>query len=421
MKRACLLLSMLMCTAAATGAENWPQWRGAQGNGISEETDLPIRWSKTENIAWKLPLPPRSGSTPVVWGSRIFLHLADGDDLFLWCVDRSTGLPLWKRRLSGGNEMARKENMSSPSPVTDGRHVWVLTGTGVLKAFDNDGNEQWTRNLPKDYGGFGLNWNYASSPLLYEDMLIVQVLHGMKTKAASYVLGLDKTTGETRWRVERPDMATGEGKDAYTTPAVARRAGASGPSGPSSVDEIIVTGAVAITGHDPATGRELWRARGLNDDRTVASPVVFGDMIFAPSRQRPLLALKAGGRGDVTGTHVLWSFNKGPDVPTPITDGTWLYLLTDNGVLYCLDAATGKEAYHQRLKPGTYSASPVLADGRLYVTNEDGVTVVWKPGPIFELLAENDLEEFTLSSPAISGGQIFIRTDTFLYAIGKGN
>jgi outer membrane protein assembly factor BamB len=349
----------------------------------------------------------------VVWGARIFLHVADGDDLNLWCVDRSTGLPLWKKRLSGGNEMARKENMSSPSPVTDGRGVWVLTGTGILKAFDNDGNEQWTRNLPKDYGEFGLNWNYASSPLLYEDMLIVQVVHGMKTKAASYVLGLDKTTGETRWRVERPDIATGEGKDAYTTPAVARVGGSSG------ADEIIVTGAVAITGHDPATGRELWRAHGLNDDRTVASPVAFGDRIFAPSRQRPLLALKAGGSGDVTGTHVVWTFNKGPDVPTPITDGTWLYLLTDNGVLYCLDAMTGKEAYHQRLKSGTYSASPVLAGGRLYVTNEDGVTVVWKPGPTFELLAENDLEEFTLSSPAISDGQIFIRTETFLYAIGR--
>ena len=414
MKRACLALSVLMCAIAGVcGAENWPQWRGVRMNGISGETDVPLRWSKTENIAWKLSLPPRSGSTPVVWGDRIFLHLADRDDLYLWCVNRATGLPLWKRRLSGGNAMARKENMSSPSPVTDGERVWVLTGTGILKSFDMDGNEQWSRNLPKDYGPFGLNWNYASSPLLYEDLLIIQIVHGMKTTAASYLLGIEKKTGQTGWRIERPDTATGEGKDAYTTPGVAR------VGGPSGSDEIVVTGAVAVTGHDPATGKELWRATGLNDDRTVASPVVIGDMIFASSRQRPLLALRAGGRGDVTATHVLWSFNKGPDVPTPITDGTWLYVLTDNGVLYCLEAKTGKEAYRQRLKSATYSASPVLAGDRIYVTNEDGITVVWKTGPVFELLAENDLEEYTLSSPAISGGQIFIRTETILYAIGN--
>jgi outer membrane protein assembly factor BamB len=306
--------------------------------------------------------------------------------------------------------MARKANMSSPSPVTDGQHVWVMTGTGILKAFDMEGNERWTRNLSKEYGAFGLNWNYASSPLLYRDALIVQVLHGMKTEAPSYVLSIDKLSGKTRWRVERADRATGEGKDAYTTPSVAHVGNAS---------EIVVSGAVAVTGHDPETGEELWRAGGLTDDRTVASPVVFGDLIFAPSRQRPLLGLKAGGRGDVTLTHVLWSFNKGPDVPTPVSDGTYLYSITDNGVLYCLDARTGAVVYQQRLRSATYSASPVLADGRMYVTSEEGVTVVAKVSPPFELIAENDLDDFTLSSPAISDGQIFIRTRSFLYAIGK--
>jgi outer membrane protein assembly factor BamB len=180
-----------------------------------------------------------------------------------------------------------------------------------------------------------------------------------------------------------------------------------------------------VTGHDPATGRELWRANGLNPDndgsyRIVASPVVHGDMIYAPSRERPLLALKAGGRGDVTKSHVVWSFNNGPDVPTPVSDGTYLYVVNDRGIMFCLDAKTGKEIYgRQRLKPGTYSGSPVLADGKIYLTNEDGLTSVIKAGPVFELLAENDFDDYTLSSPAVSGGQIFFRTAKFLYAIGK--
>ena len=399
----------LFAITVVLSAEPWPQWRGPLLNGISVEKNLPVRWSKTENIAWRLSLPPLTGSTPVIWGHRVFLHLVEGDAMHLWCVDRQTGTVLWKRRLSDGDMMARKENMSSPSPVTDGTHVWVMTGTGVVKAFDMDGHERWSRNLPAEYGAFGLNWNYASSPLLYKDALIVQVLHGMKTESPSYLLSIDKLTGKTRWRVERADRATGEGKDAYTTPSVVRVGNA---------DQVVVSGAVAVTGHDPETGKELWRASGLNDDRTVASPVVFGDLVFAPSRQRPLLAVKTGGQGDVTNTHVLWSFAKGPDVPSPVTDGNYLYSITDNGVLYCLDVRTGAVVYQQRLRSATYSGSPVLADGRMYVTNEDGVTTVAKVSPPFELISENDLDDFTLSSPAISDGQIFIRTKNFLYAIG---
>jgi outer membrane protein assembly factor BamB len=192
-----------------------------------------------------------------------------------------------------------------------------------------------------------------------------------------------------------------------------------------STTEIVVTGGDVVTGHDPATGRELWRANGLNPDndgsyRIVASPVVHGDLIVAPTRERPMLVLKAGGRGDVTASHVLWSFGNGPDVPTPVTDGTYLYVINDRGILWCLDPRTGKEIYgRQRLAPGTYSGSPVLADGKIYVTNEDGLTSVFKAGPKFELLAANDFDDYTLSSPAISDGQIFIRTQKHLYCIGR--
>jgi outer membrane protein assembly factor BamB len=397
-------------------AEDWPQWRGPMLNGTSSEKNLPIRWSKTENVTWKLTLPERSGSTPIVWADYVFLSVGEGSNLSLWAVDRTSGAVRWKRPLGGGNRRMMKQQMSSPSPVTDGRSVWVMTGTGVLKAFDFGGKELWGRDIQADYGRFGLQWGYASSPLLFEDSLYVQVLHGMHTDDPSYLLRIDKATGKTVWRVLRMTRARFESPDAYTTPALLKLG--------NSI-EIVITGGDVVTGHDPATGHELWRADGLNPHndgsyRIVASPVVHGDLLFAPSRERPLLALKPGGRGDVSKSHVLWSFNNGPDVPTPVTDGSYLYSINDRGILYCLDARTGKVVYGpQRLRNATYSGSAVLADGKIYITDEDGVTTVIRSGPKFELLSENDLQDYTLSSPAISDGQIFVRTASFVYAIGR--
>jgi outer membrane protein assembly factor BamB len=397
-------------------AENWPQWRGPTLNGVSAETNLPVRWSPTENIAWKLALPAWSGSTPIVWGDRIFLNVAENGNLYLWCVDRVKGVPLWKQLLGGGDHREMKQNMSSPSPVTDASGVWVMTGTGILKAFDFAGKELWMRDIQKDYGRFGLNWGYGSSPLLHEDSLYVQVLHGMKTDEPSYVLRISKANGRTIWRVERPTRARSESPDSYTTPALVRY---------GNTAELVITGGDVVTGHDLSTGKELWRADGLNPSndgsyRIVASPFVHGDIIYAPSRERPMLALKPGGRGDVTSSHLLWSFNNGPDVPTPVTDGTYVYVVNDRGIMWCLEAKTGKEIYgRQRLRPSTYSGSFVLADGKLYITNEDGLTSVVRAGPKFELLAENNFDDYTLSSPAISDGQIFIRTTGWLWAVGN--
>jgi outer membrane protein assembly factor BamB len=351
-----------------------------------------------------------------VWGDRIFLNVADNGSLFLWAVDRAKGAPLWKQHLSDGDHKQRKQNMSTPSPVTDGKNVWVMTGTGILKAFDFHGKEVWMRDIQKDYGRFGLNWGYGSSPLLHGDSLYVQVLHGMKTDDPSYLLRIEKATGRTLWRVERPTNARRESPDAYTTPAILRY---------GKNVEMVITGGDVVTGHDLASGKELWRADGLNPTndasyRIVASPVVHGDIIIAPTRERPMLVLKPGGRGDVTASHLMWSFNNGPDVPTPVTDGTYTYVVNDRGIMWCLEAKTGKEVYgQQRLRPGTYSGSFVLADGRLYITNEDGLTSVVKAGPKFEVLAENAFDDYTLSSPAVSDGQIFIRTTGALWAIGK--
>ena len=427
---AALLLTALpaapMPTAAAaapppTAADdgNWPQWRGPHLNGTSGETGLPVEWDTATNISWTIPLPAWSGSTPIIWGETIFLNGSDeagSDKIHLWALDRNGGSVLWKRQLSDGDQKMRKQNMSSPSPVTDGEHVWVMTGTGHLRAFDFEGNEVWARNIQTDYGSFGLNWGYASSPLLHEDSLYVPVLHGMKTDDPSYLLRINKATGETMWRVERPTNAIRESPDAYITPALLQHNGET---------EIVLTGGDVVTGHDSTTGVELWRADGLNPQnsasyRIVASPTVFDGIIYAPTRVRPLLALSAGGRGDITESHKLWSFNYGPDVPTPVTDGKYFYSVGDSGIMFCLDAKTGETIYGlQRLPSATYSSSPVLADGKIYITNEEGLTSVVKAGPEFEILARNDLGDYTLSSPAISQGQIFIRTASGLYAIGE--
>ena len=181
MRRVIAVACIVLAAQAVCLGENWPHWRGPTMNGVANERGVPVRWSATDNITWKLALPDFSGSTPIIWNDRIFLNVADGTELYLVCVDRNKGTELWKAHLGTGNAKVRKQNMSSPSPVTDGTHVWVMTGTGMLKAFDFAGKEIWARDIQKDYGRFGLNWGYASSPLLFKDHLYVQVLHGMKT------------------------------------------------------------------------------------------------------------------------------------------------------------------------------------------------------------------------------------------------
>jgi len=402
--------------ASLTGAEDWPHWRGPTLDGISQEQALPTQWAHDLNVSWKIPLPDRSGSTPILWGETIFLNVADGGNLYLWALERRDGGLKWKAFLSDGDRRQRKQNMSSPSPVTDGEHVWVMTGTGHLRAFDFDGNEIWARDIQKDYGAFGLNWGYASSPALHEGMLYVPVLHGMKTDDPSYVLKIDASDGQTLWRVERPTRAIRESPDSYITPAILEYEGG---------EELIITGGDVVTGHSLVTGEELWRMDGLNPTnnpnyRIVASPVVKDGIIYAPTRVRPLLAIRAGGRGSIGSAHLLWSFDRGPDVPTPVTDGKYFYVVTDNGVMFCLDAKTGETIWGpERLAPGTYSASPVMADAKIYASSEDGVTTVVRAGANFEKLGENQLQGYTLSSPAISQGQLFMRTDQFLYVIGE--
>jgi outer membrane protein assembly factor BamB len=296
-----------------------------------------------------------------------------------------------------------------------------MTGVGMLKSFDFAGKELWSRDIQTDYGRFGLNWGYASSPLLHEGALYVQVLHGMKTDDPSYVLRIDAASGKTVWRVERPTMAQRESPDSYTTPALLRYDGKT---------EIVITGGDAVTGHDPATGQELWRVDGLNpqnrgDYRIVASPTIIGNLIISPSRNNPLSAIRSGGRGNINATHVAWQFDRGPDVPTPVSDGTRVYVVNETGVAYCLDVKTGAIIYGpERLPSDFYSASPVLADGKIYVTGESkGVTTVYRAGPKFEILASNSLDgdctPYCLSSVAVSQGQLFLKTSSHMWVVGQ--
>ena len=285
----------------------------------------------------------------------------------------------------------------------------------MLKAFDFDGNEIWVRNLPEDYGLFGQAFGYGSSPLLYEGDLILQVLHGWNTDEPSYLLRIDGESGRTVWRVDRPSDAERESPDSYTTSAVFRG---------MRRTELIITGGDYVTGHDPATGKELWRGAGLNPQkatnyRIISSPVVHDDLVYVPTRRKPFQAFRVGGSGDVTNSHLVWKFDRGPDVPSPLADGTYLYLFDDKGIVHCHDAKTGEIIWGpERIEPATYSSSPVLADGKIYMSNEDGQTIVMKAGPKFKVLSVNQMEGFTLSSPAISDGQILIRTAEWLYCIG---
>jgi outer membrane protein assembly factor BamB len=380
-------------------------------------------------------MPSWSAATPIVWNETIFVTSAEEgflrlgergepgsekrnpDKIYLIALNRKDGSIRWRNEIDSGNRLYRKQNSASPSPITDGERVWIMTGNGKFACFTMDGKPLWKRDIQAEYGAFGLNHGYASTPLLYKDRLYVQVLHGMKTDDPSYIFAVDKNTGKTTWKVERPTDAKSESPDNYATPQI------------TTVDgkpQLVISGADYVTGHDLTTGKELWRIGGFNPtdnfaNRTIASSVVIGGNIFTTStRGRPFIAFRAGGSGDITGKRELWKNNLGADVPTPTTDGKYIYVLNDIGIIHCLEAETGKPVYEgKRIENGTYSSSPLLADGKLYFTNEDGTTTVVNAGPQFEILGVNKLDSHTLASPVAVDDQIFIRTAEYLYCIQK--
>ena len=433
MKR--LLITLVAIAGLAAANDSWPQWRGPNLDGTSTSTGLPVRWSTSENVAWRTKLPSWAAATPIIWGDTVFVTSAekgsslnrpnsrlfeggdaDRDQLYLIAISRQDGKIRWQQSIGRGNRIGNKQNMASPSPVTDGEHVWVANGNGELRCFDFAGRQIWLRDLQADYGKFGVQFGYGSSPLLHQGVLYLQNLQGMFTDDQSYVLAIDAKSGKTLWKVDRPTDGEHETPDSYSTATLAK-------VGEKFI--LIVSGAGYVTGHDLETGREVWRAGGLNPNnarnyRTIASSLVVGDTVLVPSRRRPFIAFRTDGRGDVTESKKLWSTDYGPDVPTPTSDGERLYIIDDRGISLNLRVSDGGTIWDRtRIEPGTYSASPLLADGKIYAISEEGTTTVLKAGDEFEILAVNRLDDYTLASPAAAGNQIFIRTAEYLYCIGK--
>jgi outer membrane protein assembly factor BamB len=415
--RRCLLSCFAVLVAAGiTAADNWPQWRGPSNDGVSTETGLPTKWSASKNVAWTLTLPGMGGSTPVVWGERIFLTSQDGDGLVLMCVG-TDGKQIWKKKVGTATAKVRSDegNGASASPSTDGKHLWAFVGSGELACFDLDGNEAWKFNLQERYGKFNIQFGLHSTPVLDGDRLYLQLIHS----GGAWVIALENATGKEVWKVKRPSDGRAECEHSYASPTVWRK-------GKDAC--LVVHGNDYATGHSLDDGRELWRVGGLNPKnkynptlRFVASPVATPDLIVVPSAKNgPVVGLKPDARGMVEAGNSAEQWRRAsntPDVPSPLVHDGLVYLCRESGAVICMDAKTGEEHYNQRIHGARYRASPVFAGGNLYLTARDGTVTVVKAGTKYELVAENKLPDEISASPAISGGRIYLRGFDTLFAI----
>lgn len=411
---------------------SWAQWRGPHGNGIANEKGIPTRWSKTENVRWRCPLPGQAGATPVFWGDRLYLTSSEGSDLVALCVSAANGKIVWKTKIGTGNQDARagEGNSASPTPCTDGKHVWVFFGTGVLACLDMDGKEVWKFDVGERFGAIDIQFGMTSTPVLDGDSLYLQLIHGrMKmddNTRTGQVIKLDKATGKTVWVHNRNTDAYFECKHSYASPFLYRD---------GKTEFLIVHGADCTTGHDLSTGEELWRFGNLNGPtewnpkkkdptfRFVASPAfVPGRILLPTAKEGPMVALKVEElKGDCSAkaSAVAWVCPRTPDVSIPLIVDDLVYVLHKDGKLQCLELATGKEVYMERTHTAQHRSSPVYADGLIYFTSNDGVGSVVKAGRQFELLSKNELGEATTASPVIVNGTLYLRSYEALYAIAK--
>jgi outer membrane protein assembly factor BamB len=411
----CFLLSFL----GFVHAENWPQWRGPAADGVSRETNLPTRWSATENVVWSLPLPGMAGSTPIVWGERIFLTSEDGKDLALLCLS-TDGKQVWKRKLgTGGGRhiMGGEGNLASASPSTDGKHVWAFVGSGDFACFTLDGDEVWRFNAQERYGQFKIQFGMHTTPVMYGDRLYLQLIHS----GGAWVIALDKNSGETAWKVQRKSDGRAECEHSYASPCIGHNGGKA---------YLITHGNDYAIAHRLDNGAEIWRVGDLNPKdhynptlRFVASPVATPDLIIVPSAKNgPVVALKPSATGMIRSGNSAeqWRIaHNTPDVPSPLVHDGLVYLCREDGRLLCLDAKTGEELYYKTTHNQKHRASPVYADGKIILTARDGTFSVVKAGRKFELLATNRLPDDFSASPVISGGRIYLRGIKKLYAIGQ--
>jgi outer membrane protein assembly factor BamB len=428
---------------AVSAPRNWPSFRGQNASGVADGQNPPAAWDveKGTNILWKTPIPGLGHSSPIIWGHRIFLTTAISENpksefrpgLYgagesakdvskhtwkLYCLDKRTGKVVWERTATEGVPKIKrhpKASHANATPATDGKNVVAYFGSEGLYCYDFDGNLRWKQDLGIiDVGAFGdpdNQWGYATSPILYRDLVIMQCDRHKDSFIAAYALD----TGKRVWLTARDELPS------WGTPTVCP-----GPAGP----ELVANGTGFIRGYDPLTGDELWRLGG-NSEITVPTPVTGQGLVYVTAGYRPVqpvYAIRLGGRGDITlppraesGEHVAWAKRKGGTyMPTPVLYSNYLYTCSNNGTVTCYEALTGKQVYQKRVGGQSgYSASPVAADGKLYFAGEDGAVRIVKAGPNFELLAVNRMGDPCMATPAISDGMVFIRTQHDLYGIGK--
>ena len=382
---------------------DWPQFRGPTGQGVSEERNLPLTWSENKNVRWKVPIPGRGWSSPVIQGDRIWLTTAtdEGKSLRAIAIDRNTGAILQNVEvfhLKSAKLTNSKNSFASPTPVIDDDRVYLHFGAYGTACITQSGEIVWKTRLEYDNGQHGT----GGSPIIYDDLLILSC----DGNDVQFVVALDKVTGKVRWKKMR------EGYQAYTTPLVV-----SLPEG----DQVISPGALRAIAYEPRTGKEIWQVRYGEGFSNVPRPVYGLGLVFICTgfQQASLLAIKPDGRGDITKSKVVWRLDRGvPLTPSPLLVGDELYMVTDNGIATCVDAKTGEELWRARLG-GNHSASPIYADGKIYFLSEEGESVVIAPGRQLKHLATNQLEGPTLASMAISDSSLFVRTATHLYRISN--
>ena len=409
-----VVVAVAVFTSAAN-AENWPGFRGPTRQGLSSEKGLPTKWSPTENVAWKTDIPGAGWSSPIVFGDHVFVtSTIDDTSCRVICLDRRSGKILWNKEVFQ-QEPKRKEGKNSyatPTPVTDGKLVYAVFGDGSISALAYDGSIVWTNREFKFYSQHGL----GASPILYEDLLIMPMdgssegpdksVGWKKPWDEGYLLALDKQSGKMRWQGDR-----GMSRIAHVTPNVLKH---------ESGDQIVSGAGDVVQGFDPRTGKRIWTIYSQGEG--VVPSIVIGDgLIFSASGyEKPTIrAVRTGGSGDVTKTHIAWEQTKGvPSLASFVYVKPHLYAVTEAGVVNCFDAKTGEVVWQERIG-GNHSASPVVADGNIYFLSEDGESAIVQAGPEFKLVARNTIGEKCQASMAISQGQLFIRSESRLWCIGN--
>jgi hypothetical protein len=417
------LVVLFFFVAGLIRAENWPGWRGPSGDGISAGKGIPTKWSSKENIAWRIAVRGEGHSSPIVWGDKVFLtsSLTEKNKRILLCIDRLSGQTVWQRDVvqSPPETIHRLNSRASGTPATDGKQVYVTfmraegdeviapnvgserlitPGKIIVAAYDLDGNEKWKTNVGDFLSAHGFN----TCPVLFEDLVILNGDHD----GNAYLVALDRQSGRQRWRTRRENKTR-----SYVTPIIREIDG---------ITQMILSGSLCIASYDPRNGKRHWIVDGPTE-QFVASMVYDGKYVFATGGypERHTLAIRPGGKGNVTDTHIAWRTTRGAAyVPSPIISGRYLLMVADSGIASCFEARTGKRHWMERL-PGGHSPSPVSADGLVYFVSDRGVTTIIRPSETFAVIAKNELGEPVSASPAISQGQIFLRTHQHLYCIGS--